>query len=139
MREYFQLTTCPPFPGGFVLIDDEGKAHALARDWPVARCRAHAAERGHTVEVMEHNDAEERIIRWYRAEFVIGYDPMNLDDFIDPVDLDTLSKVYGLLAAYAHAKATAMRHRLAGDTDAANATEASAENTYKRLPEWAKW
>jgi hypothetical protein len=62
----------------------------------------------------------------------------NLDG-MDAADLADAETVFNRLAAVAGYKALAMRHRAAGDIEAARSHEACAEAQYRKLPQWAKW
>ena len=74
-----------------------------------------------------------------RRNDVIGFEPTNLDGFIDPVDLDALTSVYEELARYATHKAKVMRLRERGYIQAALEHESKCEDIYRVLPEWARW
>lgn len=57
----------------------------------------------------------------------------------DPADLKEAAQLFGLLSCYCDAKANALRMRQRGDIEAALRLEQNAEQTYKELPQWAKW
>lgn len=56
-----------------------------------------------------------------------------------PTDLEDISRVYSILAAYAEHKAKGMRHRLNGDIECAISFEKAAQTQYRLLPKWARW
>jgi hypothetical protein len=68
------------------------------------------------------------------------FDVPNLDALsVDSADYDLAADVLGQLAAYAHAKARAMRLRVQGDVEAALSWEKHQEALYRKLPQWARW
>ncbi len=64
----------------------------------------------------------------------------NLDGLsVDPDELLGASHVFYVLHEYARCKAGAMRHRVAGDINAARYLEAECDRLYNILPKWARW
>lgn len=69
----------------------------------------------------------------------LGFEPVNLDNAIDPKDLEELAKVLSESADYAANKAKAMKSRASGNIEKALGYEAFGECAYMRLPKWARW
>lgn len=64
----------------------------------------------------------------------------NLDGLsVSPLDYQDAEIIFARLAAYCGHMKDAMRKRLAGDVEAALASERCADAQYQQLPGWARW
>lgn len=74
------------------------------------------------------------------AREIALFETPNLDGLsVDPGDYDTACEVLGLLSYYAKLRARAMRARGHGRIMVAIELERRCDQTYNRLPAWAKW
>ena len=69
---------------------------------------------------------------------MITFEVPNLDDQW-AVDLLNVSKVLHALGSYTELRAQAMWYREGGQVEHAATLEASADDLYENLPQWAKW
>lgn len=61
------------------------------------------------------------------------------DTETDPDKLAEAGNVFAILAAYLGHRASMIRYRQAGDTQAAEACKNAAESAYNRLPAKSRW